>query len=94
MFIIGTGSIFALAPPIYLYRGISSCSAAALATARDTPRIAFAPSLALLGVPSVSYTHLDVYKRQVGTASACITDAGEAEDLIKDIVEKVEELKK
>ncbi len=30
----------------------------------------------------------------VGTASACITDAGEAEDLIKDIVEKVEELKK
>lgn len=30
----------------------------------------------------------------VGTASACITDAVEAEDLIKDIVEKVEELKK
>ena len=30
----------------------------------------------------------------VGTASACITDAGEAEDLIKDVVEKVEELKK
>ncbi|MBI4813445.1 50S ribosomal protein L7Ae [Methanobacterium sp.] len=30
----------------------------------------------------------------VGTASACIVDAGEAEDLIKDIVEKVEELKK
>ncbi|AEG18762.1 50S ribosomal protein L7Ae [Methanobacterium paludis] len=30
----------------------------------------------------------------VGTASACITDAGEAEDLINDIVEKVEELKK
>jgi large subunit ribosomal protein L7Ae len=30
----------------------------------------------------------------VGTASACIIEAGEAEDLIKDIVEKVEELKK
>jgi large subunit ribosomal protein L7Ae len=30
----------------------------------------------------------------VGTASACIIDAGEAEELIKDIVEKVEELKK
>ncbi|BDZ69323.1 50S ribosomal protein L7Ae [Methanobacterium ferruginis] len=30
----------------------------------------------------------------VGTASACIVDAGEAEDLIKDVVEKVEELKK
>jgi large subunit ribosomal protein L7Ae len=30
----------------------------------------------------------------VGTASACIIDAGEAEDLINDIVEKVEELKK
>ncbi len=30
----------------------------------------------------------------VGTASACIIDAGEAEDLINEIVEKVEELKK
>jgi large subunit ribosomal protein L7Ae len=30
----------------------------------------------------------------VGTASACIVDAGEAEELIKEIVEKVEELKK
>jgi large subunit ribosomal protein L7Ae len=30
----------------------------------------------------------------VGTASACIIDAGEAEDIIKDVVEKVEELKK
>ena len=30
----------------------------------------------------------------VGTASACIIDAGEAEDLINDVVEKVEELKK
>jgi len=30
----------------------------------------------------------------VGTASACIIDAGEAEDLINDVVEKIEELKK
>lgn len=30
----------------------------------------------------------------VGTASACIIDAGEAEDLINEVVEKVEELKK
>jgi large subunit ribosomal protein L7Ae len=30
----------------------------------------------------------------VGTASACIVEAGEAEDLVKDVVEKVEELKK
>ena len=30
----------------------------------------------------------------VGTASAVITDAGEAEDLINEIVDKVEELKK
>ncbi|HMK54893.1 MAG TPA: 50S ribosomal protein L7Ae [Methanobacteriaceae archaeon] len=30
----------------------------------------------------------------VGTASAGITDAGEAEELIKDVAEKVEELKK
>lgn len=30
----------------------------------------------------------------VGTASAGITDAGEATELIKDVVEKVEELKK
>lgn len=30
----------------------------------------------------------------VGTASACILDAGEAEDLINEVVEKVAELKK
>ena len=30
----------------------------------------------------------------VGTASACIIDAGEAEDLISEVVEKIEELKK
>ena len=30
----------------------------------------------------------------VGTASACIVDAGEADELVKEVVEKVEELKK
>ena len=30
----------------------------------------------------------------VGTASACVMDSGEAEDLVNEIVEKVEELKK
>jgi large subunit ribosomal protein L7Ae len=30
----------------------------------------------------------------VGTASACIIDAGEADELVKDVVEKIEELKK
>lgn len=30
----------------------------------------------------------------VGTASACIIDAGEADELVKEVVEKVEELKK
>ncbi len=30
----------------------------------------------------------------VGTASACIMDAGEADDLVNEVVEKVEELKK
>jgi large subunit ribosomal protein L7Ae len=30
----------------------------------------------------------------VGTASACIIDAGEGEELVKDVIEKVEELKK
>lgn len=30
----------------------------------------------------------------VGTASACIIDAGEADDLVNEVVEKVEELKK
>ena len=54
MFIIGTGIVFALNPPRYWYKGISRAAAAAFATAIETPRIAFAPSLALFGVPSSS----------------------------------------
>src|SRR5205823_4833643 len=52
MFIIGTGSTLASGPPRYLKSGSSSWLAAACAVASETARIAFAPSLALLGVPS------------------------------------------
>jgi len=52
IFIIGTGSMVALTPPTYLYSGRSQESAAALQTARDTPRIALAPRLPLSSVPS------------------------------------------
>ena len=54
MFIIGTGSLFALTPPRNLYSGISSEIAAALAQAIDTARIALAPSFDLSFVPSAS----------------------------------------
>ena len=54
MFIIGTGSLFALTPPRNLYSGMSSEIAAALAQAIDTARIAFAPSFDLSFVPSAS----------------------------------------
>ena len=54
MFIMGTGSTLALAPPRYLYKGSIEAAAAALATAMETPRIAFAPSFFLLSVPSSS----------------------------------------
>ncbi len=60
MFIIGTGSIFAFTPPIYWYSGSPSCSAAALATAIDTPKIAFAPSFDLFSVPSSSIMRLSI----------------------------------
>ena len=52
MFIIGTGSSLALKPPRYKNKGKSKDSAAARATAIDTPKIALAPKLALLSVPS------------------------------------------
>ena len=54
MFIMGTGRRCALGPPKYLNNGNSAESAAALATARDAPKIAFAPSRLLFGVPSRS----------------------------------------
>ena len=52
MFIMGTGSVQALLPPTYRYNGRPASLAAALATANDTPKMALAPSCALLGVPS------------------------------------------
>jgi hypothetical protein len=58
MFIIGTGRD-ASAPRPYRLRmcacnGVCAACAAARASAIDTPRIAFAPSRALFGVPSSS----------------------------------------
>ena len=60
MFIIGTGIVFALAPPIYLYNSIPKDSAAAFATAKDTPNVALAPNLPLLSVPSNSISALSI----------------------------------
>jgi len=54
MFIIGTGSRCAFGLPRYRNRLSPAESAAALATASDTPRIALAPSCDLSGVPSRS----------------------------------------
>jgi len=52
MFIIGTGSTFALVPPMYRLEGSFRDCAAAFAAARDTPRMALAPRFAFVGVPS------------------------------------------
>ncbi len=54
MFIMGTGNRNAPGPPRYAYSGTRAAAAAALATAMETPRMALAPSLPLLGVPSSS----------------------------------------
>ena len=54
IFIIGVGRTFAFTPPKYWNKGIPSSSAAALTTAIETPRIALAPNLPLLSVPSSS----------------------------------------
>ncbi len=53
-FIIGTGSTCAASPPRYRHSEAPSSAATALAAASDTPRIAFAPSRPLFGVPSSS----------------------------------------
>ena len=52
MFISGTGKTFEFESPKYLKRDIFFSLAAAFETARETERIAFAPSLDLLFVPS------------------------------------------
>ncbi len=53
-FMNGTGSTRAPGPPRYWYSGRPESSAAARATASETPRIALAPSEDLFGVPSSS----------------------------------------
>ena len=60
IFIIGTGNSLAFTPPKYLYKGIPNWLAAAFATANDTPKIALAPNLPLLGVPSSSIIALSI----------------------------------
>ena len=60
IFIIGTGSVLAETPPTYLYKGIPNSFAAALAAAKDTPRIALAPNFDLFGVPSKSIINLSI----------------------------------
>ncbi len=60
MFIIGTGNCLALNPPRYWYNSNPSKSAAALATAMETPKIAFAPNLPLFFVPSNSIIFLSI----------------------------------
>jgi hypothetical protein len=49
-----TGNVFAETPPTYLYNGNPNSLAAAFATARETPRMAFAPNFDLFGVPNQS----------------------------------------
>ena len=60
MFIIGVGNNLVLNPPKYWYKGIFKKSAAARATAIDTPKIALAPNLPLFGVPSNSIINLSM----------------------------------
>ena len=50
----GTGKRHVFTPPRYLYNGNPNDEAAAFAAARETPRMALAPRLALFGVPSSS----------------------------------------
>ena len=50
----GTGKVCALTPPTYRYKGWPAQSAAACATAKETPKMAFAPIFPLLAVPSKS----------------------------------------
>ena len=54
MFIIGTGNTCAFGPPTYRNNSSPEDSAAAFATASDTPSSAFAPNRPLSGVPSRS----------------------------------------
>ena len=60
MFIIGTGNVLALTPPIYSYNSWPKEAAAAFAQARDTPNVAFAPNTPLLSVPSKSISILSI----------------------------------
>ena len=73
IFIIGTGICIAPEPPKYLYRGSPASSAAALATAIETAKVAFAPSRALLSLPSKSIKVRS--KKACSEASKPMTDS-------------------
>ena len=60
MFIKGTGKVTAFTPPRYLYKLRLLACAAAFATAMETASVAFAPSFALLCVPSISINILSI----------------------------------
>jgi hypothetical protein len=74
IFIIGTGNVFAETPPTYLYNGNPNSLAAAFATARETPRMAFAPNFDLFGVPSKSHHLVNhvLFKTDVPKSSSAI----------------------
>ena len=79
-FAIGTGSTLALGPPRYLNSGMPRASDAALAVARDTARMALAPSLDLVSVPSRS----SMMRSTVNWSSAS-TPSSAGQDLLRDI---------
>ena len=61
MFIIGTGNIVPLIPPIYWYSSIPREIAVAFATASDTPSVAFAPKFDLFNVSSNSISSSSIF---------------------------------
>ena len=79
-FIIGTGSVRASSPPSQRYSGTPASAAAAFAVAIETPRIAFAPSRPLFGVPSRS-----IIARSTGCLVVCVEPAHGSGELALDV---------
>jgi hypothetical protein len=67
MFIIGTGNTCAFGPPTYRNNSRPEDSAAAFATANDTPSRAFAPRRPLPGVPSRSTSRWSITRWSVAS---------------------------
>ena len=79
---IGTGSTLAFGPPRYLNSGRPSASAAALALASETARMALAPSLDLVSVPS----SLSMVRSTVSWSSASRPRSA-GQDLLRDVLD-------